>query len=140
MKKKLVSEIAILLMMVLMYSNYTMASSGSGSVTVDIGCTFRTGVSGVSRTTSYSYVQVKANSVYPTGTYKEDNFTKCKTALYKNDSTSTRISSIYTLTEGSGYTNVRINEGYLSLTKVNICFAGNDPSYSAVIDFSYNGK
>lgn len=140
MKKKMFNGLAMLLMMVMMYSNYAMASSGSSSVTVGTGSIFVTGVSGVSRTTNYDYVQVKANSVYPKGNYKEDNYTKCKTAIYKNDSTSTRISNIYILTEGKGYTNVEINNGYLSLSKVNICFAGNDPSLGAVIDFSYNGK
>ncbi len=140
MKKKIFNGLAMLLMMVMMYSNYSMASSGSGSVTVGTGSIFVTGVSGVSRTTNYSYVQIKANSVYPTGNYDKDNYTKCKTAIYKNDSTSTMISNVYILTEGSGYTNVHIKEGYLSLTKVNICFAGNNTEYGAVIDFSYDSK
>ncbi|MBD5096477.1 MAG: hypothetical protein HDT40_05615 [Lachnospiraceae bacterium] len=140
MKKKLFNGLAMLLMMVMMYSNYSMASSGSSSVTVPAGCLLVTGVSGVTRTTNYSYVQVKANSIYPTGNYDKDTFTKCKTVICKNDSTNTKISNVYTLTEGSGYTNVYIHEGYLSLAKVNICFAGNDPFLGAVVNFSYDSK
>lgn len=136
-KKKLLNGLAILLMMVMMYSNYAMASSGSSSVTVGTECIFKTGVS---RTTDYNYVRVRADSVYPVGNYDKDNYTKCKTAIYKNDNTSTRISNIYTLTEGHGYSNVEIYNGNLSLAKVNICFAGNDPALGAVIDFSYDGK
>lgn len=140
MKKKIFNGLAMLLMMLMMYSNYAMASSGSSSVTVGTECIFKTGVSGVSRTTDYNYVRVRADSVYPVGNYDKDNYTKCKTAIYKNDNTSTRISNIYTLTEGHGYSNVEIYNGNLSLAKVNICFAGNDPALGAVIDFSYDGK
>lgn len=140
MKKKLFNGLAILLMMVMMYSNYSMAGqTGSGSVTVPAGCILVTGAYGVPRTTNYSYVQVKANSVYPTGNYDKDTFTKCKTVICQND-TNTIISATYTLTEGSGFTNVYIYQGYLSLTKVNIRFAGNDPFLGAVVNFSYNAK
>ncbi|MGN0151905.1 MAG: hypothetical protein ACI39Q_05470 [Wujia sp.] len=140
MKRKIINGIAMMSMMLMMCTNYVMASTGNGSVTVGTGSVFITGASAVERTTNYDYVQVKANSVYPTGSYSSDNFTKCKTAIYRNDNTSTRISNVYTLTEGNGYSNVKINNGYLSLKKVNICFAGNDPDYGAVVAFSYNGK
>lgn len=136
MKKKFINGIAMLLIMVLMYSNYVMASSGTGFVTVPAGCILVTGAYDVPRTTNYSYVQVKANSVYPTGNYDEDTFTKCKTVICKND-TNEIISNTYTLTEGRGYTNVYIHQGHLSSAKVNIRFAGNDPFLGAVVNFSY---
>lgn len=136
MKKKIFNGLAMLLMMIMMYSNYAMAQTGSGSVTVPAGCILVTGAYGVPRTTNYSYVQVKANSIYPTGNYDEDTFTQCKTVICKND-TNEKISGAYTLTEGSGYKNVYINQGYLSITKVNIRFAGNDPFLGAVVNFSY---
>ncbi len=140
MKKKISIIMTLALLIVMTISMNSFASSGSGQVRVGMNSVYVTGASGVSRTRNYSYVSVKANSVYPTGTYSQDNFTKCKTRLYKNDSTSTSISNAVTLTEGSSYIPVTIKEGYLSLSKINICFAGNDPSYGAVIDFSYNGN
>ena len=72
-----------------------------GSVTVGTGSVYVTGVSGVHRTGDYSYVSVKANSVYPTED-KKDNYTACKVRLYQNDSTSTAISYEYTVKEGTG--------------------------------------
>lgn len=140
MKAKIINACSIILIFIMMYSSFAMASSGTGSVTVGTGSIYVTGAYGVTRTTNYDYVLVKANSVYPTGNYTTDNFTKCKTAIYKNDNTSTRISNVYTLTEGNGYREVKINNGYLFLSKVNVCFAGNNPEYGAVINFSYDGK
>lgn len=140
MKKKISIIVTLSLLIAMTFSMNVFASSGSSQVTVGTGSIYVTGVKGVTRTTDYNYVNVKANSVYPTGNYDTDNFTKCKTRIYKNDSTSTAISNSVTLTEGSGYSAVTIYNGYLSLSKVNICFAGNDPAYGAVIDFSYDGK
>lgn len=140
MKKKISVIAALALLLAMNFSMNAFASSGSGQVIVGTRCNFVTGVSGVTRTTNYSYVEVKADSVYPIGIYDTDNFTRCKVQLYVNDSTSTAISNSVTLTEGNDYSQITIYEGYLSLPQVNICFAGNNPNYGAVIDFSYDGK
>ncbi len=78
-----------------------ICSYRGGSVTVGTGSVYVTGVSGVHRTGDYSYVSVKANSVYPTED-KKDNYTTCKVRLYQNDGTSTAISYEYTVKEGTG--------------------------------------
>ena len=140
LKKIIVMVLGTAILFIMATSMRTFASSGSGTITVSSGSVYKTAVSGASRTGNYSYVHVRATSVYPTGTYTEDNYTKCKTRLYKNDSTSTAISDSYTLTEGALYTKVTIKEGYLSLTKFNLCFAGNNASYGAVINYTYAGN
>ena len=137
MRKKIINVLSVVMFVCMLLPKNVYAATGGDSVTVGTGSVYVTGVSGVHRTGDYSYVSVKANSVYPTE-YKEDNYTRCKVRLYKNDSTSTAISNEYIITEGSAYKDIEINQGYLSLHWLNICFAGNDPRYGAVIDFSYD--
>lgn len=137
MRKKIINVLSVVMFVCMLLPKNVYAATGGGSVTVGIGSVYVTGVSGVHRTGDYSYVSVKANSVYPTED-KKDNYTTCKVRLYQNDSTSTAISDEYTVKEGTGYTDVGINQGHLSLHWLNICFAGNDPRYGAVIDFSYD--
>ena len=128
------------MMIVLMVSANVFASSGSGNVTVPVNCVSTLAVNGATRTTNYSYVSVKANSVTPIPPYSTDNFTKCKVRLFKHDSTGTCISNNYTLTEGANYTSVYLYEGYHSLSSFNINFAGNNPDYGAVVYYQYNGN
>lgn len=131
--------IIALAVMVLSFPLYASASSGTGTVQVPKNCIMKS-VGKITRTTKYGYVNVKANSVYPTGTYKKDNFTKCTTRLYHATSTGTAISDKYTLTEGGGYKKVYVYQGYLDQTTVNLCFGGNNPDYAAYVNYTYDGK
>ena len=95
---------------------------------------------GLSRSTAYSYVSVKAESVYPVGTYSNDNYKYCKTQIYHNTIGNTPISKKVQLMEGSDYKNVTISEGYLDQTLFDLCFSGNSPYYGAVIVYDYKGN
>lgn len=85
------------------------------------------------------WVYIGVNSVYPTGSYSEDNYTKCLTRLYHNSEDNLPISDTYTITEGATDTKVYIKEGYLNLTYFDLCFAGNNPNYDAYVVYTYNG-
>lgn len=122
-----------------MNSVYSFASSGSGTVKVVKGSVMTQAKTGITRTGNYNYARVKATSIYPTGNYTTDNYTKCKVRLYHNTKNSTPISSTYTITEGS-WNDITINNGYLAQKKFDLCFAGNDPALDAYVVYAYNGK
>lgn len=139
MKKKFMSILGVPLLLVMMFSLNSFASSGQNlTVQVGTGSTFVTGVSNASRTGNYNYVYVNIESVYPVE--GKDNFTKCKVRIYKGDWTGAAFSNEYTLTEGYGNQTISLYNGGLSCLKFNIKFAGNDPEYGAKIHFSYDGK
>lgn len=140
MKQKIANTLICICLVVGMLSVNVFASSGSGRVTVPSNGGNVLAVKGATRTGNYPYVKVKADAVTPTGNYNNDWFTKCKTRLYKNDTTATAISNWYTLTEGHDYTKVQIYEGVQSLKKFNINFKGNNENYAAVVYYSYQGK
>lgn len=138
MKTKIIGILCLIVIGINVYVADVEASSGSGLVTVGKDCTFTTAVSNLARTGNYDYIEVAVHSVYPVGNYDEDNYQKCKAAVFKNDGT--RISDTKTIKEGTGYEKLTIYNGYLNLKKVNLGFAGNNPNYSANIDYSYKGK
>lgn len=116
------------------------ASSGSGTVRVsDDGVMIQT-VVGATRSGKYSYVSIKARSVYPTEDYAEDTYTRCKTRLYHNKISNLCISDTYVLVEGSDYTNVTIYEGYQDQKAFDICFAGNKKGLAAYVAYTYVGN
>lgn len=139
MKKKGISILGIAVLLVMMFSLNTFASSGQ-NLTVQVGkdSVFVNGVSKASRSGDYNYVYVNIQSVYPLE--GKDNFTKCKVRIYKCDWTGAAFSNIYTLTEGNGNQIISLYNGGLSCLKFDIRFAGNDPEYGAKIQFSYDGK
>lgn len=140
MKEKLKKILSVLLLCAMVISlNVTapLANRGSGTIKVPTGGVMVKAESGVTRTKDYSYARAVAKSVYPTGNYDTDNFTKCKTRLYKNGST-TVISDTYTLTEGTAK-RLYIYEGYLSQAKFDLYFAGNNERLGAYIVYSFNG-
>ena len=138
MKNRIIQMIATLLLCFMIFSPVCSAGAVTGTIRVPKNC-IMTSAGEATRTTKYGYVSVKANSVYPTGEYKKDNFTKCKTHLFHVTSHKA-ISNKVTLTEGKGYAKVIIQDGYLDQTKVNVCFAGNDPEYPAMVNYTYNGN
>lgn len=139
MKKKFMSILGVSLLLVMMFSLNSLASSGQNlTVQVGTGSTFVTGVSNASRTGNYNYIYVNIQSVYPLqGT---DNFTKCKVRVYKRDWTGAAFSNEYTLTEGYGNQTISLYNGGLSCLQFDIRFAGNNPDYGAKILFNYDGK
>lgn len=140
MKQRVMNTLICICVVISMFSINVIASSGSGNITVPQNGHHVLAVNGATRTTDYSYVNVKADAVTPVPPYRSDWFTKCRTRLFKNDTTSTPISEWYTLTEGSNYTQVYIYEGMRSLKKFNINFKGNNNDYAAVVYYSYQGK
>ena len=122
-------------MIVMVFSMQVMASSGSGSFTVPVGSRFFVAKSDISRTGSYSYIKVKAESVIPTSEGVSDTYTKCKAKLFLNGSVR---SDEKVLTEGTQY-KLYIYEGYLHERYVDLAFAGNNPNYDAKIFYTYDG-
>lgn len=82
MRKKIINVLSVVMFVCMLLPKNVYAATGGGSVTVGTGSVYVTGVSGVHRTGDYSYVSVKANSVYPTED-KKDNYTTCKVRLYQ---------------------------------------------------------
>ncbi len=142
MKKKLVNTIAAIILTALVCIQakdviFASSSAVKGQIIVPKGCIMRLAESNVSRTLDYSYVYVKIDAVYPTGTYTEDTYKKCRVKLHNSNNLSQRISDVYTLIEGTGYHKVYINQGYLSITSFNMYFSGNNENYTAVVDYHY---
>ncbi|MCM1288827.1 MAG: hypothetical protein NC240_11005, partial [Clostridium sp.] len=126
MKKKSISILGISLLLVMMFSLNSFASSGQNlTVQVGTGSVFVNGVSKASRTGNYNYIYVNVESVYPVE--GKDTFTKCKVRIYKCDWTGAAFSNIYTLTEGNGNQTINLYNGGLSCLQFDIRFAGNDP-------------
>lgn len=137
MKNKVIQIFAALLLCFMVFSPVCSAGSVSKTIRVPENC-IMTSAGRAGRTTKYGYVSVRANSVYPTGEYDKDNYTKCKTQLFHVTSHKA-ISEKYTLTEGKGYTKVYIAEGYKDVTEVNVCLSGNDPGLPAMVNCTYDG-
>lgn len=77
MRKKIVSILGGALLTTMVMLNATtmaFASSGSGTVKVNDNAVMTQAVVGATRSGNYSYVSIKARSVYPTGDYSEDNY------------------------------------------------------------------
>lgn len=88
-----------------------------------------------SRSTAYSTVHAKLNTVYPeSGT---DFFTKIQVRV--TNGYGLVISDIYTLTEGKDVSAIPIKEGYLDTTFVGFAFRGNS-SASAYASVYYSGR
>lgn len=140
MRKVIANILTIIVIVGCFISNNVSASSGSGHVTVPLNCVYVTGVTGVSRTTNYSYVEVGAYTIYPAETGVSDNYSKCRVRVYKNSNANALISGTTIVEENQGYYRVYLNQGYLSETPVRLCFAGNNASHAAEVDFYYDGK
>ena len=139
MKRKFMPFLGLSLLLVMMFSLNSFASSGERTVTVGTGSVYTTGVVGVSRSGNYAYVDVNIISVYPLDN-REDNFTKCRVRIYKNDKTGAAFSNEYTLSETDGNKSINLYNGGLSCLSFNIKLAGNNPEYGAGIRFKYDGK
>lgn len=139
MKKRIVNALICMCMVVAAFSVNVFASSGSGKVRVPVNGYQVSAVKGITRSGSYSYAKVRADSVAPVPPYVIDNFTKCKARLFDYNNELKAISDWYTLTEGNDYTKLTIYEGSLSKKKFNLNFKGNNNNYAADVCFSYNG-
>ena len=132
--KKMIVTILVLLFL---YSQTALAyDTGSGVINVGRNCAMKCAEQGISRTLNYSYVYVKANSVYPLSSGVTDDYTKCRTRIYYNGHA---ISDTVVLTETINR-KVYINEGYLSSPSFNLYFSGNNPDLAAGISYSYDGR
>lgn len=138
--KKITATIFLLIMVFSLQNFMIFASSGSGTVKVTKYQAMVQAETGISRSTRYSYVDVTVNSVYPTGTYTEDNFTKCTACIYHHSLPNVMLSQIYTLEEGTGVNHLEIKQGYLNILYVDLYFAGNNPNYEAYVAYTYDGK
>lgn len=141
MKIKMKKIVATMFLLTMVFSLQNFATfAGSGTVRVGKNQVMMQAETGIPRTKRYGYAEIAVNSVYPTGTYTEDNYTKCKTCLYHYSLDNVQISDVYTLTEGATATTVYIKQGYLNVTYFDLCFAGNNPNYDAYVAYTYNGK
>ncbi|MBO5097737.1 MAG: hypothetical protein J6B96_05415 [Agathobacter sp.] len=139
MKRKIATMLTIVAATLIMISTSAFASSGTGIVKVGLDSRMKQAETDITRTGRYSYVMVGVGSVYPVGTYSEDTYTRCKTRIYHSDISNKVISDRYVLTEGANY-KIPLYEGYLNLTRVDLCFAGNNPDLEAYVVYSYDGK
>lgn len=87
----------------------------------------------VTRTTKYSYVSFKCNSVYPKSGW--DTFTKMQARVANQNQIG--ISNMYIFTEGKGYGIIPINEGKLDAEVIRVQVRGNNPDCSAWANFTY---
>lgn len=127
-------------MVMLNATTMAFASSGSGTVRVADKGVMTQAVVGATRTRRYSYVSVKADSVYPDKTGIKDDYTKCKARLYHNTESNVCISESYTLVEGNDYTKIKIYEGYQDQEYFDLCIAGNNKTLTAYVAYSYKGN
>lgn len=139
MKKRIIKILSAAALGIMVCSFNSFASSGTGTVYVGKNSVMTQAETGITRTGKYSYANVYPLSVFPTGNYEVDNYTKCKSALYHHTKGNIMISSVYTLTEGTTYS-MTIKEGYLDQSQFDLCFAGNSPSLEANILYMYDGK
>lgn len=117
---------------------YAFAQSGTGVVTTGYSQNMMQAEVQRYRSTTFSYVLIKADSVRPALTWLPDAFTNCGTRIYQYNTNALPISNVYTLSEGAGYYHIVINEGYLNIYYYDICFSS--PSYlPAIIDYGYDG-
>ena len=87
-----------------------------------------------SRSTNFSYAQAALESVYPTSGV--DNFSKIQTRLVNSAGTQISQKAYVVLTEGDGYKNISIKEGYLSLSTIYFQFRGNsNKAAEAVVNY-----
>lgn len=135
MKKFWAGMCAIVMLCAMAMSLNVMASSGSGTVRVPTYSVYKSAVDNATRTGSYSYVTVRVDRVYPTGS-GTDNYSLCKTVLYNQNY---MMSDEVVATEGYSF-NLPIKEGYLNLKYFNLCFAGCNPELAAFVDYYYNGN
>lgn len=137
--KKAATFIFSILLGFIVASNATLvfAAYGNTSTYLPYEQVWMQSVVDLYRTGDYSHVFLHVYSVYPM--FGTDNYTKCKFALYHPTTPNLRISSISTYTEGNDYTK-NINEGYLSLSYVDICVSGNKPDKDGYVYYYYWGR
>ncbi len=145
MRKRFISFFSglVLMMMVLLLNSGFFAfaiDEGRGTVAVGYNSVMTQAKAGIKRTRDFSYASVAVSSVYPVNTYSEDNYTRCFTKLFHNTIGNTPISDKYLLMEGTGYQKITINEGYLSQSKFDLCFAGYNANLAAYIAYAYKGN
>ena len=139
MKKRIINALICMCMVVAAFSVNVFASNGNGHVQVPKSGYQVLAEQGITRTGSYSYAKVRADSVTPVPPYGADTFTKCQARLFDCNNTLKAISDWYTLTEGSDYTKLKIYEGCYSKNKFNLNFKGNNSNYAAEVYYSYKG-
>ena len=132
--------IALVVLVGLQFQNSVFAIIASGTVKVPVNCVMVQAEDDVKRGTSYSYVMVKANAVYPTGSYSTDNFTKCRVRLYHPTVAGCPITDVTVLQEGSGYFQLKLYEGFYDLAKFDLYFSGNNVKYAAYVSYTYNSR
>ena len=137
--KNLLAVLAVVAIAVCLPVFSSFASSGSGTVTTAANKVMTQAKLGITRTMAYSYAQVQIDAVYPAGTYSTDPYWRANARLYHHTIPNQPISDTYLISEGSGYQNVTINEGYLNLSSFDLCFAGNTNN-PVVVAYHYNGK
>lgn len=100
------------------------------------------------RSGKYAYGSAKLVSVTPCGSYTEDNFTRIRANVYKNENKkfSCIISGVsksegVVLTEGAKtYSKLRIKEGQLYVKYLYFGWSGNSPKYPAEASVKYNAN
>lgn len=110
---------------------------GNGLIKVKKGCEYKLAKRNIKRTRKFSYVNVKADSVYPTGEGVEDDYTHCRTNLRKNGKL---ISKEKTVLDEGKLKKVGILQGYQDVKSFDLYFAGNQPDLDAWIAYYYNGN
>jgi hypothetical protein len=142
MRKKFLGSLGTAILLIIAVFAPTLVSSaqtGTGFVNTGYNQVMTQAEVNRTRTCAYDYVNIQAFAVYPYGTYSSDNYTYCRTRLYKYNTNAQPISAITTIYEGLGYYSVYIYEYYIELTsQYDICFASPDNN-RAVVYYGYDG-
>ncbi len=109
-------------------------------VWVPTQCVYKLAEDNLERSCKYSYISTLIQSVCPTGSYKEDNYTRCVVQLYSHSSRYLPLSDEYVLSEGSGNNKIYMSEGYLDRETVDFYIKGNNPKYDAYVSYYCNGN
>ena len=139
MKKIFIKLCALIMLITMILSINVWADDferGTGTVRVEKNCIMTLAKSGIKRSVNYSYVMVKANSVYPVLNGVVDDYVKCRTKICAEGKD---ISDVMVLTEGV-LRELHIYEGSLSNNKYDLYFSGNHKDLAAYIAYYYNGK
>ena len=142
MKKNLLGKamtILIISLAIIIPAIASSAQSGTGFVNTGANQVMTQAEVNRTRTCAYDYVNIQAFAVYPYGTYSSDNYTYCRTRLYKYNTNAQPISYATDIYEGLGYYPVYIYENHIELTsQYDICFASPDNN-RAVVYYGYDG-
>jgi hypothetical protein len=137
--KKRISIISIAIFLVLMMGTQVFATSKRETLTLGKNQVWNT-TSAISRSGYYNDITARLYAVYPTNG-GGDNFTKIQFKAENSSGVNILSASYYVLYESAtSESSYLIKNGYLNTQNVKFSFRGNNASYAATCDVSYNSR